>query len=218
MTITPQEAEFEQGMEELYEEFRKQYEDEVIFDKVHTFYKNNPEIVKEPYLNLDVSKELYDKKFYTASFIHSIIAVEVVIKVIALKPILYSLSFDSRASELLYNDTFKQKSIPYIPSFYYEILKDLTKINIKEIIRNNSQIKIWEEINHLQSMRNKIIHQGVFVQKVDSERALDIAIYIFNEIIPKILDRFQYHVEHYKICYGSRDYIKMISKIDNGKK
>lgn len=203
MSITPQEAEFEAGMEELYKEFKQQYEDEVIFDKIHTFYKDNTEIAKEPYLNLDKSKELFDKKFYTASFIHSIIAVEVVIKVIALKPILYSLSFDSRASELLYNDTFKQKSIPYVPSVYYEILKDLTKINLKEIKRDNSKTKIWNEICNLQTTRNKIIHLGVFVHKDDSEKALDIAIYIFNEIIQKILDTFHYHIENYKICYGS---------------
>lgn len=210
MSMTLQEAEFEQGMDELYKEFKKQYEDEVIFDKIHTFYKDNPEIVKEPYINLDESKELYDKKFYTASFIHSIIAIEVVIKVIALKPILYSLSFDSRASELLYNHTFKQKSIPYIPSVYYEILKDLTQIDLKEIKRDNSKIKIWEEISNLKSMRDRIIHQGVFVQKDDSERALDIAIYIFHDIIPKVLDRFHYHIQDHKICYGSLDYIKMI--------
>ena len=89
---------------------------------------------------------------------------------------------------------------------------------MKEIKRNNSQTKIWEETSNLQSTRNKIIHQGVFVHKFDSERALDIAVFIFDEIISKILDRFQYHVEDHKLCYGSLDYAKMISKIDNGKK
>lgn len=212
MSMTLQEAEFEQGMEELYKEFKKQYEDEVIFDKIHTFYKKNSEIVKEPCRNLDESKKLYTNNFYTASFIHSIIAIEVVIKVIALKPILYSLSFDSRASELLYNDTFKPRSIPYIPSVYYEILKDLTEIDIKEMRRKNSDIKIWEEISNLQSVRNKIIHQGIFVQKHDAVKALEIAEYIFDEIIPKILDRYNYHIEDDKICYGSLNFIKMFSK------
>jgi len=38
MSITLQAAEFEQVMDELYKEFKKQYEDEVIFYKIDLFY------------------------------------------------------------------------------------------------------------------------------------------------------------------------------------
>ena len=118
MSITPQEAEFEQGMEELYKEFKEQFEDEVIFDKIQAYYKKYPEILKQPYRNFDESKVLLKNKYYTASFLHSFVAIEVAIKTIALKPILYSLSFDFRAYEILYKNTFKQKSIISIPLGY----------------------------------------------------------------------------------------------------
>jgi hypothetical protein len=210
MSVTWQEAEYEQGMERLYEEFKKQYEDEVIFDKIQMFYKNNPEIVKEPYQNLNESNKLFADKYYTASFLHSIIAMEVVIKTLVFKPILYSLSFDKRASDLLYDVTLKNKSIKYIPKEYYDILKDLTKKDFKEIKRKNSKIKLWDEIINLQNLRNEIIHQGKIIEKDDAERALNITVYIFDEVIQKILSTFHYYIKDDKVCYGYLDKIKII--------
>ncbi len=64
MTDTIQDAEFEQGMELLYSEFKQQYEDEFIFDKIHLFYKDNPNIAKEPIKNLNESKELFTNGYF----------------------------------------------------------------------------------------------------------------------------------------------------------
>ncbi len=217
MSITPQEAEFEQGMEELYKEFKQQYEDEFIYNKIHSFYKDNPNMAKDPIQNFNESKELFSNGYFSASYLHAIIAIEVVIKILALKPILYSLSFDSRASELLYSNTFKQKSIPNIPKLYFEILKDLTGIDLKNIKRKNTKNKLWEEFNILQYLRNDIVHQGISIQKEEVEQAIIIATYIFDEIIPKILNTFHFHLKDNEICYGSLEYLEKMSKIDQKK-
>ena len=213
MSMTQQEAEFEEGMERLYEEFKEQYEANFISDKINTFYTDNPNIAQESINNLIISKELFSGGCFSASYLHAFIFIEVIIKTIAVKPVLYSLSFDSRASVLLYSNTFKNKSIINIPNLFFEILKDFTGIDLKNIKRENNDLKLWEELNNLQSLRNEIVHQGKLLQKEEAEQAINIATFIFDEIITKILDTFQFHLEDNKICSGSLKIFEMIQKI-----
>lgn len=202
MSYTFQDAEYEQGMDELFFEFKQQYEDDFVFDKVFDFYKLNSDIAVDALLNLREAKSLLKSKHFTASFLHAIISIESGVKVVILKPILSSLSLDHRATDLLFKDTFKQKSIPYISDFYYQILFELTNINFKEITRKGCSKTLWFEFIELQQIRNKIIHQGQLITKDVAEFAISVAIFLFSEIIPSVLKRYNFRITENKIVYG----------------
>jgi len=202
MSYTFQDAEYEQGMDELFLEFKQQYEDDFIFDKVFDFYKLNPELAVDALLNLSEAELLLKSEHYTASFLHAFIAIESGVKVVILKPILSSLSLDHRATDLLFKDTFKLKSIPYISEFYYQILFELTEINFKEIKRNGCSKTLWYEFKEMQQIRNKIIHQGQLITEEMAESEISIAIFLFSEIIPTILKRYNFRLNENKIVYG----------------
>jgi len=190
VTDTIQDAEREQGMEELYNFFKQQFEEEYIYNKVFEFYKSNKDLLKDPLLNFKEAKFLLSSNFFTASFLHAYISIETGIKMVILKPILFSLSVDERATELLFKDTFKQKSLKYVSKFYYDVLFELSGINFREIYREGCLKSFWEEILELQELRNKIIHQGLFIENDLCERSISVASYLFDTIIPKIYKKF----------------------------
>jgi hypothetical protein len=206
MSYDESDAAYEEGMASLYEQFEMQYENEFIYKRIEKFYTDNPHIAKTPLKNLYDAKDLFNKKHYTSAFIHAVISIEVGIKSVVLKPILYSLAINDEAGHLLYKQTFKQKSLEYIDSFYYQTLEDITELNFKNKTRNNTKLTIWKEWAELQKLRNDVLHQGLPVEELDAEKAINMACYVCDEIIPFVLDRFLFHIENEVIQSGSREY------------
>lgn len=203
MSYTEEDALYEEGMDYLYEQFKTQYEDEFIFNKIQKFYENNREIVKTPIQNLANAKLLFENQYYTSSFIHAAISIEVGIKSIILKPILYSLTIDDNAGNLFYKLTFEKKSLREVPQFYYDVLKDFTALNFREISKGNSVKTIWQEWEDIQGLRNKVMHEGVDIERNEAQNAIDMANYIYAEIIPTVLDVFYNHLEGNIIKLGN---------------
>lgn len=207
MSWDESDAMYEEGMSALYEDFKYQFTNDFIINGIDKFYNDNRDIVKPPIENLNKSRALYNNEFITPAFLHAIISIEVGIKLVALKPILYSLAINYDAGDILYENTFKQKSLQNIPSFYYDIFEKITGLDFKSIRATHSHITVWNEWGELQKIRNSVVHQGFFVEKKYSERAINMATYICEEIIPSILDIFLLHTENGIIEKGSREYI-----------
>lgn len=184
----------EEAMDFLYDEISEQYEENRIYEKIVNFYIENPDILLPAISNLDISKELQTCGFYTSAFLHSIIAIEVCIKNCFFKPIIFSLSTDNRASELLFNLTFRLKSIPQIDKNYFEILKDVSKIDLKNVQVDEKTV-FNQEINAIQKIRNEVVHQGKEVSLQDSARSYHLAKLIIEEILPKLLDFHQCKID-----------------------
>ena len=205
----------DQEITNLYEQFEMQYEIEFIYKRVEKFYENNRDIVNRPLQNLADSKTLFENQHYTSAFIHGVISIEVGIKSVVLKPILYSLAIDDKAGDLLYKQTFKQKSLEQINPFYYELLEKMTELNFRTKLRDNSMLTIWKEWNELQQLRNDVLHQGISVEKLDAEKAIEMASYVCDEIIPCVLDKFFSHIENGDIKDGSREYRLLRKNLEN---
>jgi len=217
MSYDELDAEYEEGMSRLYDEFTQQYEENFIFEKVDSFYKQFPEVGLDSFQNFIVSQKLLNNEFITPAFIQAVISIEVGIKSVALKPILYSLAINDNASDLLYELTFKRKSLQSIPDFYYNILEEISGWSFKKNCRNGVRSSIETELKDLQKIRNNVLHQGVIVEKENAQRTIDIASYVFEKIIPTILDKFLYHFDKGVIKQGSSAYIAKTKELKNKK-
>lgn len=216
--MTLQEAEFEQGMEELYKEFKRQYEDEYIFDQIQSYYKNNPDIPKTTLNYYREAQFHFSQNYHISAFLLATISIEVGIKVIILKPILFSLAFDKTAGELLYDATFKRKSIPEIPNLYYQILQDTTGFDLKNYVRAGEIKTLWNELLEVQKLRNEVTHQAKIISEQDARQVLSIAQSIYEDVIPKILDSWHFHMKDDRISYGTREYAEFIFKREADKR
>lgn len=215
MSMTLQEAEYEQGMEELYREFKQQYEEEYIFEQIHTYYKDNPDIPKSTLNYYRKALSLFSENHHTSAFLLATISIEVSVKVIIMKPILFSLAFNDTAGELLYNYTFKRKSVPEIPNLYYQILQDTTGFDFKKHVRATEQKTLWEELTELQKIRNQVIHQAESISDQEATIAINLARSIHEEVIPSILNRFHFHIKDDRITYGTGGNAEILAKIEN---
>jgi hypothetical protein len=96
------------------------------------------------------------------------------------------------------------KSLQDVDRFYYDSLEEFTALNFKKI-KINSVKTIWQELLDIQTLRNKILHEGVAVEKCDAQNVIDIASYVYDEIIPIVLDKFYSHLEDNTIKDGTRE-------------
>jgi len=218
MSYDESDALYDEGMAYLYEQFEMQYESEFTYKKIEKFYENNREIVKDSLQNLSDARSLFENQYHTSAFIHAVISIEVGIKSVVLKPILYSLTIDENAGHLLYEQTFKRKSLQEINKFYYQVLEKVTELDFNKKKRNDGKSSIWQEWTDLQKLRNDVLHQGLSVQKEAAENAISMASYVFCEIIPIVLDRFYSHIENGVIQDGSREYMLRREKLKNNSK
>lgn len=203
MTDTTQDAEFEEGMEILYQEFKEQYERDAFFKRAREYYINNPLALADTFKNFELAKELHKQSYFSSAFLHAFIAIEVSIKIVALKPIQSALSFDTRTKELIYNITLKRNSLSQVPNEYFHILEELTGVDFFKHKREHSKNGIKDEIQSLQNIRNKIIHQGIEVKEAESQKCIEIAEYILKSLIPSILHTYQFKIEANLIKYGA---------------
>lgn len=211
-------AQHDEMMDRLYLDFKVQFEDEFILERMERFYKDNTALVEAPIRNLNEAILLFESRHYSPAFIHAIISIEVGIKSVVLKPILYSLTIDKKAGDLLYKQTFRYKSLNDIDGFYYSVLEEITGLNFKNKRRENHLETIWSEWATLQKLRNDVIHQGFPAEITEAENAINMASYVCNEIIPTVLDRFHKHIENEEIHAGSREYVLHRKRLEASKK
>lgn len=60
-----------------------------------------------------------------------------------------------------------------------------------------------------------MLHQGISVEKPDAAKAINMASYVCDEIIPCVLDKFLNHIENGVIKDGSREYTIRREKLKN---
>lgn len=198
---------YEKMMDDLYAEFKEQFEDEFIHERMCKFYKNHRMIAEAAFKNLHESTILFGSKNYSSAFMHAIIAIEVGIKSVIIRPMLYSLAIDNKVGDLLFKYTFKNKSLPQIPKAYYEILKEIMGLDFESIKRQDCKDEIRKEWDSLQEKRNEFVHQGIFLKKEEAENAINMASYVCGEILPSVLDKFYMYIENGEIKDGCREFI-----------
>jgi hypothetical protein len=100
MSMTEDEARYEQWMEELYAEHSKQAIEEFTADRLQSFYLKNPVLAKPP-LDTLVQSRLLLGSHPAAALVFAATATEVGLKEVLLKPVVYGLVHSESAASLI---------------------------------------------------------------------------------------------------------------------
>ena len=100
MSMTEEEARYEQAMEELYEEHSKQAIEEFTAERLQSFYLNKPLLAKPSFDALVESRSLL-RSHPTAALVFAASATEVSLKEVLLKPVVYGLVHSESAAGLI---------------------------------------------------------------------------------------------------------------------
>ncbi len=201
MSMSWEEAAYEEGMEALYAEFKPQAIEEFKDDRLQSYYVANPNLAEAPKRFLAMARQLIPQS-PTASFIFSAIAVEVGLKVVLLKPVVHGLVHSESIAEMIadmvvVSTRFDNK----FRSLLFRILSEYGSIDLAQYKRPGSLRPLWEEIREIQEQRNKIMHRADDVGDGESQKAISVASAVLDELFPSLIKKLGLHLhEGGRVC------------------
>ena len=158
MSMTPQEAEYEEFMDRLYEEHKEQAIEEFTAELLQSYYRSNGLLAK-PAFDALVEARRFMKISTTAAFVFPAIATEVALKETLLKPIVHGLVHGESVASLVTDLVMGHQSMDRYKDLLLQILREHGGVDLLSYKRSGSGRNIWDEIKTLRTKRNRIRQQ-----------------------------------------------------------
>jgi len=193
------------AMDAFYDEMREQLYPEIITEftteRLQSYFLLFPEAAKPAYLALEDSFRLQEAGFFSAAFLFAVIATEVAVKTVLLKPIVHGLVHNLPTSSLIADLVLERKNLADIKKLLFESLSNIAGVDLGSFRRSESRQILWEEITSLQTKRNKLVHQAQMLSSTDAEMAIAVARAVLEDIFPTAIKAINLHLhEHGHIC------------------
>jgi len=200
MSMTPQEAEYEEFMVRLYEEHRGQAIEEFTAELLQSYYRSNELLAKPAFIALVEARNLM-KTSITAAFVFSAIAMEVALKESLLKPIVHGLVHAASVASLVTDLVMGHRSMDRYKDLLLQILREHGGVDLLSYKRSGSGKNIWDEIKTVQTKRNHIVHAAQVASEEETSLALSVASTIVETLFPSVITKMGLHLhDGYRIC------------------
>lgn len=194
MSITPDEAWMEQQWEEFYQEVKEQAIEEVTFDRLQSYYLVHPAVAKPPLWALAEARDLLGDH-PSASQVLGAVSIEVGIKDVLLKPIVYGLVHTEAAAKLITEEAMGRQSVNKFKKSLFHILHEHGGIDLNNFKRDGSLKPLWEEVALIRDRRNRIVHRAESATSEEAELAVAVASTVMETLIPSVLDRLGFELD-----------------------
>lgn len=198
-------SEEDAAMDAFYDEIREQLYPEIIdnftMERLQSYFLLYPEAAKPAYLALEESLRLRDGGFHSAAFLYAVIATEVSVKTVLLKPIVHGLVHDLPTSSLIASLVVGRNGFDRLKGLLFKSLESIAGVDLNSLCRSDSNQKLWGEITGFQKKRDKLVHQAQMPSALDANMAISVAQTVLDEIFPKVISSINLHQhEHGRIC------------------
>ncbi len=191
MSMTPDEAAYEEWMDQLrndfFEEFTEEFEEKYSDELLISYYLEDPNIMRPAVDAIQEGNSLLEKKHFSASLIFHMSAVELLLKSTLLEPIMFGLITSRTVATMLIVKTMKRSGFDQYILLVNEILKTLAELDLNLICREGQQIPWREECKILQKKRNAIVHRGEKCTKKEAENAKAVCTATYELIVKQML-------------------------------
>ncbi len=200
MSMTQQEAEYEEFMDRLYEEHKVQAIEEFTAELLQSYYRNNGLLAKPAYDALMEANDLI-KVSTTAAFVFSAIATEVALKETLFKPIVHGLVHAESVATLVTDLVMGHQSMDRYKNLLLKILLEHGGVDLLSYKRTGSSRNIWEEIKAIRTKRNHIVHAAQVASEEETVLALSVASNVIETLFPSVIAKMDFHLhDGFKIC------------------
>ena len=172
MSITPDDAAYEEWYGQLADEISEQAIEEFTEERLRSYYLENPNVAEQPIRLYLEAKELVEKH-RGASLVLFVTAIEVGLKVTLLKPIVYGLVHNESLAELIADLAVKKNGFDKVKTLLSRILADFGGIDLMEFKIDGHPKTMWEEITEVQDARNLLIHRAQPVSEENATLAME---------------------------------------------
>jgi hypothetical protein len=181
------EAAYDAFVAELYEEHKLQAIDEFVADRLRSYYLANPDVTV-PALQMYKEGQTVADFSPTAAVICYASATELATKTALLKPLVYGLVHSESLAALVAELTVRQVGIDRFKNLLLGILKEYGGIDLDKFHIEGHTKTLWEEMRHVQDVRNAIIHRGAFPTPEESRLAKEVTTMIIGTFLARVID------------------------------
>lgn len=200
MSITEDEARYEEWMEELYREHREQAIEEFTGERLRSFYLAHPLVVQPPAETLAEARRLLDDHT-TAAQVFAAIAVEVGLKVALLKPVVHGLVHSVSTAEIVADLTLRHTRFDFFQKLLSQILSKHGGIHLESHTRQAASKSLWLEILEVQKCRDRIVHRAENATREQAEQAIAVAKAILEDLFPAVVSHLGLHLhDGVRVC------------------
>jgi hypothetical protein len=155
-------------------------------ERYKAFFASNPEMLLNTLDIMDESKKLLANQHFSASVIYSFIAVENVLRDLILRPLVWGKFINEEVATLITNSIIENR-LDQLSNFLFHFIKESIGLDIKTTARPDQTTPLWQEINELKLLRNRIVHRGIKCDESSATRAFAITEYLYNDIFLRVL-------------------------------
>lgn len=173
--------------QEYIDDIKSEGIDEFQQERLQEYYldnKNLPQLIDR---HLDKAKKLIDANFAEAGFVFSFTVVEIILKSVFLKPILYGSFMYQNIADLVVKEILRARD-DSIRKILFHVLNSSANFDFETYKRPMVKVTLWEEIKNVRIQRNIIIHSGKIVPLDKAKYVYRIAVHLNKIIFPKLLD------------------------------
>jgi len=198
--MTPDEARFEEWMDQLYAEHKIQAVEEFTDERLQSFYRDNPLIPQRPFEALVEARKLL-KDHPTAAHVFSVVAIEVGLKLALLKPLLYGLVHSGSAAEMIAELALRHTRFDFFHKILFQILSEHGGIDLRSFTREGASKTLLEEITEVQKQRDRILHRAESASLKEATHCLDVAGCVLENLFVSVLKNLGFHLHRdFQIC------------------
>ncbi len=178
-------------MDEMFESISNEAINDFKNETQIAYYWSHKDLLIPAMNTFKSAKELMNASFFTA-FTTSI---EIFLKTGILKPIVYGMIHNELTAKIITDLFLSHTGILRYKKALIELCKATVKLNLEEISGTQEGIKLINEIEPIQKIRNKIVHQGYIVNEEEHARVFNVASKILDEIVVPVLNGIKYKLD-----------------------
>ena len=155
--------------------------DEFISERMTAYYRHYPNLSVPADTAVEEAQKLIEIS-PAASIVFSSSAVEITLRDVLLKPVAFGMIHDANNSHLITDLVIGSRNFKKL---LFEVLEG-HGLDLKQIRRPGSHKKLWQEIDEMKQIRNKILHHGRTASRDAAELSLEIAIMLLRNLYPEL--------------------------------
>jgi hypothetical protein len=195
MSNTDEEYAREEGYSNMLEELSPRVIEEHISEKLVSYYKDQPKILNTFTNAFYKAEKLLNEKHFSASLVFSASAIEIAIKNVLLKPLIFGQINNSSLADSIVENALSQTGFKRYKKLVYEIFQEITGLSLSSLLIENSKQTLFSGAVQTQELRNSCLHNGVEITEAQAEWALSVARGVFLEIIVRVLTHLDIEIE-----------------------
>ncbi len=185
MSITPDEARQEEFygemVQQILEDHRDEIIDEFVSERMASYYKQHPDLLEPAVAVLDEARKLKGASD-AACLVFAQAAIEIALRDVVLKPVVFGMVHEENTGSLIAELVVGNRQFKKL---LFSVLEDYG-LDLKTAKRKDSSKSVWEEIEDIQKLRNRILHRGELVSERDALLALKISEFIIEKLFPNL--------------------------------